>query len=88
MALLRATEVSPNMKETAAELCDDSAFGWQAYCAQPVVVRWVPGDHARMNMEPNVSMTGAELQRRIEEALESRLECQSGGPPSTLARSG
>jgi acyl transferase domain-containing protein/thioesterase domain-containing protein len=88
VALLRATEVSPNMKETAAELCDDPAFGWQAYCAQPVLVRWVPGDHAHMNMEPNVSVTGAELQRRIEEAMESRLEYQSCGPRSTLASSG
>jgi len=88
VAILRATEVSPNMKETAAELCDDPAFGWQAYCAQPVVVRWVPGDHARMNMEPNVSVVGAELQRRIEDALESKLEYQSGGPGSSVVRSG
>jgi thioesterase domain-containing protein/acyl carrier protein len=88
VAILRATEVSPNMKETAAELCDDPAFGWQAYCAQPVVVRWVPGDHARMNMEPNVSVAGAELQRRIEEALEPGLEYQSGGAGSSVARSG
>ena len=79
VALMRASEVSPNMKETAAELCDDPAFGWQAYCAQPVVVRWVPGDHARMNMEPNVSVVGAELQHRIEAALELRLEYQSSG---------
>jgi phthiocerol/phenolphthiocerol synthesis type-I polyketide synthase E len=88
VAILRATEVSPNMKETAAELCDDPAFGWQVYCAQPVVVRWVPGDHARMNMEPNVRVAGVELQRRIEEALESRLEYQSGGSRSFLGRSG
>ena len=88
VAMLRATEVSPNMKETAAELCEDPAFGWQAYCTQPVVVRWVPGDHARMNMEPNLSVVSAELQRRIEEALESRLEYQSGGARSSVARSG
>lgn len=88
VALLRATEISPNMQETAVELCDDPAFGWQVYCAQPVLVRWVPGDHARMNMEPNVSVTGAELQRCIEQALESRLEYQSSGPQSTLASSG
>jgi thioesterase domain-containing protein len=76
------------MKETAAELCDDPAFGWQAYCTLPVLVRWVPGDHARMNMEPNVSIVGAELQRRIDEALESRLEYQSGGLRFPVARSG
>jgi len=82
VTILRATEVSANMKETAAELCDDPTFGWQAYCTQPVVVRWVPGDHARMNMEPNVSAVGAELQRRIDDALESKLEFQSGGTGS------
>ena len=76
VVILRATEVSPNMKETAAELCDDPAFGWQPYCTQPVAVRWVPGDHARMNMEPNVSVVGAELQRCIEEALGARFEYQ------------
>jgi len=41
-----------------------------------------------MNMEPNVSVAGAELQRRIEEALESRLEYQSGGHRSSVGRSG
>ena len=76
VVILRATEVSPNMKETAAELCDDPAFGWQAHCAQPVAVRWVPGDHARMNMEPNVGVVGAELQRCIEEALGAKSEYQ------------
>lgn len=88
VTILRATEVSANMKETAAELCDDPAFGWQAYCTQPVVVRWVPGDHARMNMEPNVNAVGAELQRRIDDALESKLEFQSGGTGSSVVRSG
>ncbi|HEV8182070.1 MAG TPA: alpha/beta fold hydrolase, partial [Candidatus Angelobacter sp.] len=88
VVILRATEVSANMKETSAELCDDPAFGWQAYCTLPVLVRWVPGDHARMNMEPNVSIVGAQLQRRIEEAMESRLEYQSGGLRSPVARSG
>jgi len=39
-------------------------------------------------MEPNVSVAGAELQRRIEEALESRLEYQSGGPRSSVGRTG
>jgi thioesterase domain-containing protein len=76
------------MKETAAELCDDPAFGWQGYCTLPVLVRWVPGDHTRMNMEPNVSIVGAELQRRIDEAMESRLEYQSGSLRSPVARSG
>jgi phthiocerol/phenolphthiocerol synthesis type-I polyketide synthase E len=88
VVILRATEVSANMKETAAELCDDPAFGWQAYCTLPVLVRWVPGDHARMNMEPNVSIVGAELQRRIDEAMESKLEYQSGGLRSPVTRSG
>jgi hypothetical protein len=41
-----------------------------------------------MNMEPDVSVAGAELQRRIEEALELRLEYQSGSHRSSVARSG
>jgi thioesterase domain-containing protein len=84
--MLRAMEVSPNMKETAPDLCDDPAFGWQAYCTQPVIVRRVPGDHARMNMEPNVSVAGAELQRSIDEALETRFVSRSGR--SSAAASG
>lgn len=78
VAVLRAIDVSPNMRKTAAELCDDPAFGWQPYCTQPIRVRWVPGDHTRMNLEPNVSITGAELQCCIDEALESRAARQSG----------
>jgi thioesterase domain-containing protein len=74
VVMLRASEVSLNMRATAGDLCDDPTFGWQSYCTTPVMVRWVPGDHARMNMEPNVSVVGAELQRSIEEVLESRLE--------------
>ena len=84
VAVLRATEVSPNMKEAAGELCDDPSFGWQAYCAQPIMVRWVPGDHARMNLEPNVRITGAELQHCIEKALESRVVRQNGRIASSL----
>ncbi len=84
--MLRATEVSPNMKETAPDLCDDPAFGWQAYCTQPVVVRWVPGDHARMNMEPNVNVAGTELQRSIDEALKTWRACRDGR--SSAAASG
>jgi thioesterase domain-containing protein/acyl carrier protein len=77
VVILRASEVSPNMRATAGELCDDPAFGWRSHCTAPVTVRWVPGDHARMNMEPNVSVVGAELQRSIEEVLESRFEYHS-----------
>jgi acyl transferase domain-containing protein/thioesterase domain-containing protein len=84
--MLRATEVSQNMKETAPDLCDDPAFGWQAYCTQPVAVHWVPGDHTRMNMEPNVNVAGAELQRSIDEALEARVAQRDGR--SSAAASG
>jgi len=88
VAILRATEVSQNMKETAGELCNEPTFGWQSYCAQPIIVRWVPGDHARMNLEPNVRITAAELQRCIEEALESRVVRQNGRIASSLTTSG
>jgi thioesterase domain-containing protein len=67
-------------------LCVDPAFGWQAYCTQPVLVRRVPGDHARMNMEPNVNIAGAELQRSIDEAMEAWFACRGGR--SSAAASG
>ena len=85
VVMLRASEVSPNMRATAGDLCDDPAFGWQSCCTAPVTVRWVPGDHARMNMEPNVRVVGAELQRSIEEILESRFEYHNGHARSARA---
>lgn len=66
VAMLRAQDASSDMKESAGELCDDPMFGWQAYCTQQVIVRFVPGDHVMMNLEPNVRFTGSELQRLLD----------------------
>ncbi|HEY6351464.1 MAG TPA: thioesterase domain-containing protein [Candidatus Angelobacter sp.] len=71
VAIVRAQDTSSNMKETAGELSDDPTYGWQAYCTQPVKVRFVPGDHVQMNLEPHVRLTGAELQRFLDEAREN-----------------
>jgi thioesterase domain-containing protein len=67
--LLRASEVSEVMKRTAGAIYDDPACGWQAYCTQPLLVESVPGDHESMNLEPNVRVVGAVLQRYIDETL-------------------
>ena len=75
VAMLRARDASQDMKESAGELCDDPMFGWQAHCTQQVIVRFVPGDHVRMNLEPNVHVTGAELQRLLDEARELMEAC-------------
>lgn len=81
VAMVRAKDTSPNMKASAQELCDDPAFGWQPHCKRPITVRFVPGDHVLMNLEPNVRFTGAELQRFLneakDEAKEDRMEAAS-----------
>lgn len=81
VAMVRAKDVSPDMKASAGEICDDPTFGWQAHCRQPVEVRSVPGDHVLMNLEPNVRVTAAELQRFLneakDEARENRMEAAS-----------
>ncbi len=75
VAMLRARDASSDMKESAGELCDDPRFGWQAHCTQQVIVRFVPGDHVMMNLEPNVRFTGTELQRLLDEARELMEAC-------------
>jgi len=75
VAMLRAQDASSDMKESAGELCDDPMFGWQAHCTQQVIVRFVPGDHVMMNLEPNVRFTGAELQRLLDETRELMETC-------------
>jgi thioesterase domain-containing protein len=71
VAMIRAADVSPDMKESVGDLCADAGFGWQKHCLQPVTVRFVAGDHVLINLEPNVRFTGAELQRLLDEARES-----------------
>lgn len=67
--MLRASEISEVMKGTAGPTCDDPTFGWQEWCTQPLMVEFVPGDHGRMNIEPNVRVLGATLQRHIDGVL-------------------
>jgi len=69
--MLRASEISDVMKGTAGPTCDDPTFGWQEWCTQPIMVEFVPGDHGRMNIEPNVQVLGATLQRSIDKVLKA-----------------
>ncbi|HEY6348107.1 MAG TPA: alpha/beta fold hydrolase [Candidatus Angelobacter sp.] len=69
VAILRARDTSANLKQYVGDLDRDLTFGWQAHCTQPVTVRFVPGDHMLMNLEPNVRFTAAELQRVLDEGL-------------------
>lgn len=71
IVLLRATELSADMRESAGDIAYDPTFGWQVHCGQPVIVHFVPGDHVQMNLEPAVRIAGAELQRCLDEARES-----------------
>lgn len=81
VAIVRAMDISPDMRASAGEICDDPAFGWQAHCHQPITVRFVPGDHVLMNLEPDIRLTAAELQCFLneakDEARENRMEAAS-----------
>jgi phthiocerol/phenolphthiocerol synthesis type-I polyketide synthase E len=66
VTILRAREVSPDLREVTRGICDDPAFGWQSFCARPVTVHFVPGDHMHMMAEPNIRTLGAVLQRCID----------------------
>jgi thioesterase domain-containing protein len=68
LTILRARDTAPYTRRFAKKLSEDPTFGWQAHCTQPVDVRYVPGDHASMNLEPNVRFTAAELQCVLDEA--------------------
>jgi thioesterase domain-containing protein len=69
VAILRATEMSQDMKAATGELWADPSFGWQAFCARPVGVHSVPGNHIAMNLEPHVQVVGSTLQQCINQAL-------------------
>jgi phthiocerol/phenolphthiocerol synthesis type-I polyketide synthase E len=69
--VLRAREVTPDLRELTRDIYDDPSFGWQQYCSQPVDVRNVPGDHMHMAAEPNIQVLGAVFQRCIDEELKN-----------------
>jgi thioesterase domain-containing protein len=72
VVVLRATDTSQDMRETAGEVWDDPSFGWQSLCTRPVTVHFVPGTHISMNLEPHVKVVGARLQLSIDQVLQRK----------------
>jgi len=68
VTVFRASDTMAGMRESARAVCEDSAFGWQPYCAQPVATHFVPGDHMRMMSPPNIETLGRALQQCIDNA--------------------
>ena len=66
VAVIRASEATSAMKEAASDIYDEPAFGWQAFCEQPVSVHFVPGDHLHMMAHPCVRELGRVLQQCID----------------------
>jgi thioesterase domain-containing protein/acyl carrier protein len=71
VVVLRASEVTPDLRELTRDIYDDPSFGWQRYCSQTVDVRYVPGDHMHIAVEPNIQRLGAILQQCINEIKEA-----------------
>jgi thioesterase domain-containing protein len=71
VVVLRASEVTPDLRELTRDIYDDPSFGWQRYCSQTVDVRYVPGDHMHIAVEPNIQKLGAVFQRCIDELKEA-----------------
>lgn len=71
VVVLRASEVTPDLRELTRDIYDDASFGWQSYCSQPVDVRYVPGDHMHIAVEPNIQKLGAIFQKCIDELKEA-----------------
>src|SRR5579864_254598 len=65
--VLRATDITPELRELTKDIYDDPSFGWQQYCTRPVDVRYVPGDHMHIAVEPNIRTLAAVFQRCIDE---------------------
>jgi hypothetical protein len=63
--VIRAMEVSPELKAEASEVYDDSTFGWQSVSTQPVTVDYVRGVHLRLMSQPYIQAVGTSLQHRI-----------------------
>ncbi|HEY6351409.1 MAG TPA: beta-ketoacyl synthase N-terminal-like domain-containing protein [Candidatus Angelobacter sp.] len=65
--VLRAADVTPELLQRTSDIYADPSFGWQQYCSRPVDVRYVPGDHMHMAVEPNIRTLGAVFQNHIDQ---------------------
>ena len=72
VTLLRARDLSEELRFEAGEIYDDPAFGWQQYCSQTVEVRKIPGEHLRIVNEPHCRTLGSTLQSVMDAQRASR----------------
>ncbi|HKG80928.1 MAG TPA: amino acid adenylation domain-containing protein [Pyrinomonadaceae bacterium] len=61
LTMFRATAIDPEDAKFMLELFDDPTLGWGELSTQPVDVHFVPGNHATIGREPNVSALAEKL---------------------------
>jgi len=66
VTLLRARDLSEELRVEASEVYDDPAFGWQEFCKQPVQIRKIPGEHLRIINEPLCRTLASTMQNVID----------------------
>lgn len=78
--VLRAADVTPGLLQRTSDIYADPSFGWQQYCSRPIDVRYVPGDHMHMAVEPNIRTLGTVFQSSIDEL--DKLQRNSASQPA------
>ena len=68
MIVIRASETQQEARQQTDLVFNDPSFGWQAFCSHPVTVRYVPGDHMFMMLEPHVQSLAIVLQECMEDS--------------------
>jgi amino acid adenylation domain-containing protein len=73
VVLLRSEQVYadaslPEISEILAEGAKDPTYGWSRYCRRPIELRWVPGHHESIVVEPNVRVVGEVLEACLAES--------------------
>ena len=66
VTLFRATGVSPELREEAADIYNDPLFGWQSHCTEPVELQLLAGGHLHLMNGPHVRALGQSLPRSID----------------------
>jgi thioesterase domain-containing protein len=54
--MFRATDLDPEDAKFMRELFDDSTLGWSELSTQRVDVHFIPGNHASIARDPNVTI--------------------------------
>ncbi|HVT17775.1 MAG TPA: amino acid adenylation domain-containing protein [Thermoanaerobaculia bacterium] len=74
-----AEELSNRLAETEESrrvlerLAQQPAFGWSRYCAEPIEIEQVPGNHLTMAADPHVTALAAALRRELAKAEAAHL---------------